>query len=220
METLRCLGKIFYNYVRLILYMICDCVFDWWNYFRLYVNKEEFKVDNVLFLFSSLVGLMINIYMLMVYWHYINFHCDCIFDVNSKDLYNNKILDWVELWLSVLELVLKDDIQSVIVFLYFASQLHLTGSPPGWIFVTFSACSIFAHFKRCICFITKLCACGEGEECCSCITFILCSAGSLASVKCFCFSRSCRFLSAAMMVKAASGAPNVNFRKISVRKTI
>lgn len=183
METFCCVGKTFY-YVGLILYMICDSLFDWSNYVLLYADKEEveeWKVDNFLFFFSSSVGLIINIFMLWVYGHYINFHCDCIFDVNSKDLYNNKILDWVELWLSVVELVLKDDIQSVIVFLYYASQLHLTGSPPGGIFIAFSVCNIFAHFKRCVCFFTKLCACGEGEEC-SCIKLILCLAGSLASV--------------------------------------
>ena len=68
METLCCLGKIFY-YVGLILYMVCDSLFDWLNFFRLPADKEEFKVDNLLFLFmlrflfmiSCVVGLFISL---------------------------------------------------------------------------------------------------------------------------------------------------------------
>ena len=124
METLCCLGKIFY-YVGLILYMGCDSLFDWWNYFRLYVNKEEFKVDKFLFFFSSSAGLVINIYMLMVYCHYIKFHWDCSLYGESKCRNKDHLrLNRLELWLSVLELVLKDDIQSVIVFLIYTRHLQ------------------------------------------------------------------------------------------------
>ena len=189
MGTLCCLGKVFY-YVALILYMVCDSLFDWWNYVRLYADKEEFdkdfKVDtcNILFLLSSIVGLVINIYLLMVYLHYIKFHWDCFFDGYSEcpHKYHLRLNRW-ELWLSVVELVLKDDIQSIIVFHIYAS--HLTGSRPGWYFTVFSACSIFAHLKRCVCFITKLCERGKGEEDAyehSCTKCIACSIGSLASV--------------------------------------
>lgn len=182
METLCCLGKTFY-YVGLILYMVCDSLFDWWNFVRLYADKEEFKVDKFLFFFSSSVGLIINIYLLRVYGHYIKFHWDCFLDGYCvRPCKDHLRLNRLELLLSVLELVLKDDIQSVIVFLIYAS--HLTGSRPGWYFIVFSACSIFAHFKRCVCFITKLCGCGKGEEDPyedSCIKCIACSTGLLAS---------------------------------------
>lgn len=128
---LSCLGKIFY-YVGLILYMVCDTLFDWWTLFdfvRPYADKEEFKVDtcNIPFFISSFAGLIINIRMLTVYWHYIKFHWDCFFDGYSERCYKDHLrLNRLELWLSVVELVLKDDIQSVIVYLIYAS--HLTGS--------------------------------------------------------------------------------------------
>lgn len=183
METVCCLGKILY-YVGLILYLVCDSLFDWWNFFRLYADKEDSKVDSVLFFLSSFVGLIINICMLMVYGHYIKFHSDCFLDGYSECPRKDHLcFNRLELRLSVVELVLKDDIQSFIVFLIYAS--NLTGSRPGWYFIVFSACSIFAHFKRCICFITKLCGCGKGEDdacedsCSKCIT---CSIGLLASV--------------------------------------
>ena len=135
MGTLCCLGKVFY-YVALILYVGCDSLFDWWNYVRLYAEKEEFgkdfKVDtcNILFLLSSFVGLVINIYLLTVYVHYIRFHWYCFFDGYSEcPLKYHLRLNRLELWLSVLELVLKDDIQSIIVFHIYA--LLLTGSRPG-----------------------------------------------------------------------------------------
>ena len=187
MESLCCLGKIFY-YVGLILYMGCDSFFDWWNwwnYSSLCADKEEFKVNNFLLLFSFFVGLVINIFMLWVYGHYIKFHCDCFLDDDSEGLYKDHLrFNWLELCLSVLELVFKDDIQSAIVFRIYASQLYLTGSRPGWYFVVFSVCSIFAHFKRCVRLITKLCGCGEGEEDArdhSCIYLTACVAGLLAS---------------------------------------
>lgn len=187
METLCCLGKILY-YFGLILYIVCDSLFDWLNCFLLFAEEEDFKVENLLFFFSSFVGLIINIYMLKVYGHYIKFHWDCFFDGYSECSYKDHLcLNRLELLLSVVELAFKDDIQSVIVFLIYAS--NPTGSRPGWYFIVFSACSIFSHFKRCVCFITKLCGCGKGEEdayeensCIKVIKCIGCSIGLLASV--------------------------------------
>ena len=163
--------------------MVCDSLFDWLNLFRLYADNEEFKVDKLVFFFSCLVGLIINICLLRVYGHYIKVHWDCFFDGYYEDPCKDDLrLNRVELWLSVLELVFKDDIQSVIVFRIYAS--HLTGSRPGWYFIVFSACSIFAHLKRCVCFITKLCGCGIGEDDSyedSRIKCIACLIGSVAS---------------------------------------
>lgn len=183
MEKLCCLGKILY-YVGLIFYLVCDSLFDWWNFFLLFADNEDFKVENFLFFFSSFFGLIINIYMLKVYGHYIKCHWDCFFDGYPECFGKDHLcLNRLELLLSVVELVLKDDIQSVIVFVIYAS--NLTGSRPGWYFIVFSACSIFAHFKRCVCFIAKLCGCGKGEEDTykdSFIKCIACSTGLLASI--------------------------------------
>ena len=137
METLFCLGKILY-YVGLIVYIVCDCFFDWWYCFRQFPDNEDIKVDKFLFLFSSVVGLLINFCLLRVYGHYIKFHWDCFLDGYSecpcKDHFD---FNRLELQLSVVELVLKDDIQSVIVFLIYSS--NLTGSRAGWYFIVFSA---------------------------------------------------------------------------------
>ena len=156
METLCCLGKMLY-YVGLILYTFYDSLFDLLNYLRIFADKEDFKVENLLFFFSFVVGLIINIFrMFMVYGHYIKFHWDCFLDGYSEcPRKDHHCYNRLELRLSVVELLFKDDIQSVIVFLIYAS--NLTGSRPGWYFIVFSALSIFAHFKRCVCFITKLC---------------------------------------------------------------
>ena len=160
--------------------MVCDSLFDWWSFSGLYADKEEFKVEYSLCFFSSIVGLMINICLLRVYGHYIKVHLDCLFDGYYEDPCKDDLrLNRLELWLSVVELVFKDDFQSVIVFLIYTS--HLTGSRPGWYFIVFSVCSIFAHLKRCVCFITKLCGCGKGEDEGSCIKCIACSIGLLAS---------------------------------------
>ena len=183
METLCCLGKILY-YVGLILFVVCDSFFDWLNFFCLYADKEEIKVDTLLFMLSCFVSLIINMWLLRVYEHYFKFHWDCFRDGYCVSPCKDHLrLNRLELWLSVLELVFKDDFQSVIVYLIYAS--HLTGSRPGWYFIVFSGCSIFAHFKRCVCFITKLCGCGKGEDDPyegSCITCIACLIGLLASV--------------------------------------
>lgn len=110
MEMVCCLGKILY-YVGLIFYLVCDFLFDWWNFFCLYVDKEDFKVDSVLFFFSFFVGLIIYICMLMVYGYYIKFYLDCFFDgyfeCFCKDYF---CFNRLELWFLVVELVFKDDI--------------------------------------------------------------------------------------------------------------
>ena len=129
METLCCLGKILY-YVGLIVYMVCDSLFDGWNCFRLFLDNEDIKVDNFLF-FSSVVGLIINFCLLRLYGHYIKFHWECFLDGYSECPYKDHFdFNRLELQLSVAELVLKDGIQSYIVFLIYAS--NLTGSRPGW----------------------------------------------------------------------------------------
>ena len=91
-----------------------------------------------------------------------------------------------ELWVSFLELFLKDDIQSGILFwAYNDSQGSFTSYPHEWVSIGFLVCSIVGHLKLCLCFITKLCGCGAGEECCPeeccCAKAFLCVIGSVGS---------------------------------------
>ena len=125
METLCCLGKMLY-YVALILYTFCDSLFDLLNYFRKFADKEDFEVEYLLFFFSSDVGLIINIRMLMVYGHYNKFHWDCFLDGCSECPRKDHLcFNRLELRLSVVELMFKENIQSVIVFLIYASNTRL-----------------------------------------------------------------------------------------------
>ena len=67
-----------------------------------------------------------------------------------------------ELWISVLELLLKDDIQSGILFWVCTSQSSF--KIHSRYFIAFSVCSVVAHLKLLICFVTKLCGLGAAEE--------------------------------------------------------
>ena len=91
-----------------------------------------------------------------------------------------------ELWISFLELFFKDDIQSGILFWAFnSSQGSFTSNPHEWVSIGFLVCSIVGHLKLCLCFITKLCGCGAGEECCPeeccCAKAFLCVIGCVGS---------------------------------------
>ncbi|XP_028402299.1 uncharacterized protein LOC114525266 [Dendronephthya gigantea] len=66
-----------------------------------------------------------------------------------------------ELFLSVAELVLKDDIQSGLLF--WVSRVFTFTHALSWHSLLFSLCSIVAHLKLFICFATKLFRLGEGE---------------------------------------------------------
>ena len=67
-----------------------------------------------------------------------------------------------ELVISVAELTLKDDIQSGLLF-WVSIAYHFTKSL-NWHSVLFSICSLIAHLKLFICFVTKLFHLGEGED--------------------------------------------------------
>ena len=84
--------------------------------------------------------------MILVYAHYIKYHWDCIrrrFLEGCKLLRDkkcNRRFNEVELLLSVMELLGKDNIQSGILIWMCISQPILT--PPSWQFITFSVFSV------------------------------------------------------------------------------
>ena len=119
--------------------------------------------------------------MIVTYRYYIKFHWYCIHHASYQsvkysddevsissdrgcDKKCNRTFVTLELWVSVLELVLKDDFQSGILYWIYTSQFIKTR--PGWQFIVLQTCSVIAHLKLGICFMAKLCGWGAGEEPC------------------------------------------------------
>ena len=199
MYMLLCKLKIFY-YVVLIAYHGCDVYFDWSNFLELFkdnkvsISRSSTSTNSSLvkpfFVSSCATGSLFSIIMIVTYGYYIKFHWYCIKHASYRavrysdgelsilsdrgcDKKCSRTFVALELWVSVLELFLKDDIQSAILFWIYTSQLIKT--KPYWRFFALQACSVIAHVKLGICFMAKLCGCGAGEEDC-------CDSGSCAKI--------------------------------------
>lgn len=206
---LCCWLKILY-YLGLILYHGCDVCFDWLNYRKLFEDDTVFGIlisassslDKcmIFFFISCVTGTVFSIIMIVVYGYYITFHWYCIhhasyrsakysdgefsiFSDRGCDKKCNRKFVALELWVSALELFLKDDIQSGILFWIYTSQFIKT--KPYWQFIVLQACSITAHLKLGICFMAKLFGWGAGEETCcdvSCAKILASVIGLMGSV--------------------------------------
>ena len=188
---LCCTLKIVY-YLLLIAYHGCDICFDWWNFREPFEdntvsgiltssNSSLKTVAKISFVISCATGTVFSIIMIVAYGYYIKFHWYCIhhasyrsarlsdgeFSISSDvrcDKKCNRTFVTLELWVSLLELFLKDLLQSGVLFWMYISQLIKTR--PYWYFLVFQACSVMAHLKLGICFMAKLCGCGAREEPC------------------------------------------------------
>ncbi|XP_020624815.1 uncharacterized protein LOC110062286 [Orbicella faveolata] len=149
---------------------------------------------------SCVTGTLFSITMIVAYGYYIKFHWYCIhhasyrsakysdgefsiFSDRGCDKKCNRKFVALELWVSALELFLKDDIQSGILFWIYNSQFIKT--KPYWQFIVLQACSITAHLKLGICFMAKLFGWGAGEETCcdvSCAKILASVIGLMGSV--------------------------------------
>lgn len=206
---LCCWLKILY-YLGLILYHGCDVCFDWLNYRKLFEDDTVFGIlisassslDKcmIFFCISCVTGTVFSIIMIVAYGYYITFHWYCIhhasyrsakysdgefsiFSDRGCDKKCNRKFVALELWVSALELFLKDDIQSGILFWIYTSQFIKT--KPYWQFIVLQACSITAHLKLGICFMAKLFGWGAGEETCcdvSCAKILASVIGLMGSV--------------------------------------
>lgn len=206
---LCCWLKILY-YLGLILYHGCDVCFDWLNYRKLFEDDTVFGIlisassslDKcmIFFFISCVTGTVFSIIMIVAYGYYITFHWYCIhhasyrsakysdgefsiFSDRGCDKKCNRKFVALELWVSALELFLKDDIQSGILFWIYTSQFIKT--KPYWQFIVLQACSITAHLKLGICFMAKLFGWGAGEETCcdvSCAKILASVIGLMGSV--------------------------------------
>lgn len=210
MYMLCCWLKIIY-YLGLILYHGGDVCFDWLNYRRLFEDNtisgilistsSSLDTCMIFFLISCVTGTVFSITMIVVYGYYVKFHWYCIHhasyqsarysDGESVSIFSDRGCDkkcnrtfvTLELWVSALELVLKDDFQSGILFWIYTSQFIKT--KPHWQSIVFQACNIIAHLKLGICFMAKLCGCGAGEETCcdgSCAKILASVIGFIGSV--------------------------------------
>ena len=190
-------------YIILICYHIVDLILDRWTFGVLLqdhkfsgvsVSKCEECTIKFLIGLSCSTGTLFSIALVVAYLYYIKHHLYCLKNasyspVNQSDdevspppdqKCDKKFVN-LELWISVLELFLKDAIQSGILFWVYSGSQSSATSNPGWMWIAFSVCSIVAHLKLCLCFITKLCGCGAGEELCPenlCKAKRLCSIGS------------------------------------------
>ena len=210
-----CKVKILY-YLGLIAYHGCDIYFDWSNFLELFkdnkvsisgslISTNNSRLVKIFFVISCVTGTVFSVIMIVAYGYYIEFHWYCINHASyrsanySDDEYSifsdrgcdkkcNRKFVTLELWVSVLELVLKDDFQSSI--LYYTSQFIKTR--PYWRFFAFQACSVVAHLKLGICFLAKLFGCGAGEEnCCdsgSCVKSLASVIGFIGSAVFLCLT--------------------------------
>lgn len=216
MYMLFCKLKILY-YLGLIAYHGCDVYFDWSNFRELFEDNKvsisgrlistNSSLVKIFFLFSCVTGSVFSIIMIVAYGYYIKFHWYCInhasyrsvsysdrefsilSDRGCDEKCNHKFVT-LELWVSVLELVLKDDFQSAILFWIYTSQLIKT--KPYWRFFVLQVCSVIAHLKLGICFMAKLCGCGAGEETCcdsgSCVKSFASVIGFIGSAVFLCLT--------------------------------
>lgn len=150
MYMLCCFTKILY-YMVLIVYHLYDIYFDC-NTLSLIYNDGTFAgattksvVVKGFFMLSFLFGFVCSIAIISVYLYYIKFHLSCICDGcdspgRSCDKKCNRRFVSAELVISLLELFLKDDIQSGILFSIVMSETIVT--PPIWQPVTSAICSV------------------------------------------------------------------------------
>jgi len=190
MYALCCKVKIFF-YLVLICYHVGDLVFDLYTFVVLLrdhkfsgvsISESQEHTIQILFGLSCITGTICSFVMIATYAYYVDYHCYCMNNA-SYDLVNysngaawfsldhrcdkkcNRTFVKLELWISVLELLLKDGFQSGILFWVYNGSQSSAASNPGWMSIAFSVCSIIAHLKLCLCFLTKLCGCGAGEDC-------------------------------------------------------
>ena len=192
MSAFCCTVKILF-YLILICYHMVDFGFDWNTFAVLLrdnkfsgvsISKSEESMIQILFGLSCVTGTIFSVAMIVAYKNYIKHHWHCMnnasFDLASHYSNGNvwfspdirgdkkchrKLVNF-ELWISVPELFLKDIIQSAILFWAHKGSQSSATSNPDWESIVFSMCSIVAHLKLCLCFLTKLCGCGTGEERC------------------------------------------------------
>lgn len=201
-------------YLVLICYHMVDLVFDWYTFAVLLrdnkfsgvsISKSQESMIRILFGLSCVTGTIFSFAMIVAYKYYIKYHRYYMksaryYRVNYSDdnvwfspehtcdkKCNRKYVN-LELWISFLELFLKDIIQSGILFWAYDVSPSSATSNPGLVSIFFSLCSIAAHLKLCLCFLTKLCGWGAGEDGATIMKAFLCIIGFGGSAICLCLT--------------------------------
>ena len=160
-----------------------------------FINATVFKGLPLLYpaAFTFTLWTVFGLTMMVVYGYYFKFHCNCIVNgctVSKHWCYKdvNKCFVSTELWMSLTELLFKEAIKSG--FLFWLYKSGSISSRPTLCSTTFwiAVCSVVAHVKVKICFVTKLFKCGKGEaKPHGGPKKLACVIGILGSVVCLCF---------------------------------
>ena len=185
-------GKICF-YFGLIIYHATDIYVDWSVYKELPSENSLIENDTnttgTIFLASCIGGTLTSIIIILIYGYYIKFHRDFLPSRNriqSEPCEINQRVITMELTTSLCELFYKELIHSSILFIAFDSDKH-----PSCVSETtkaFVACCIFGNIKLFVCFYTKLCGIGVGEEIKSIIKSIVCVVGCSGALLGLCFT--------------------------------
>ena len=184
--------KIFF-YVILIVYQTTDVYFDWAVYDELQSDisfvKNQKNTIGIVFLASCIAGTVMSIIMVFIYGYYIKFHRNFLPSRNAvwrEPTEINHSMVAMELTVSLCELFYKELIQSSILFITFHSGLKSTCVSRTT--KAFTLCCLFADVKLIVCFFTKLCGIGVGEEIKSVIKALVCSVGCVGALLSLCFT--------------------------------
>jgi hypothetical protein len=184
--------KIFF-YLTLIVYHATDVYFDWAVYDELqtdisFVRNEKNTIGSI-FLASCIGGTLISILMVVIYGYYITFHYSFLPSRNAVSREPgeiNRSIVTMELTVSFCELFYKELIQSSILFITFNSGLE--SACVSRTTKAFAVCCIFADVKLIVCFYSKLCGIGVGEEIKSVMKALVCTVGCAGALLSLCFT--------------------------------
>lgn len=180
-------------YICLISYHVFDC-YVYWRGYHVSKNDGEFivipKNDSIssgLYLLSCISGSVFSSSLVIIYCFYVCYHLSCVFgyiEDYTYESYNKRgcgdclsCFNNLELFISVLEFILKESIQSILFLLIHANIKCVISS----LTKAFAACRIGTQLKHLVCFSSKLFGCGSGEGCNSCVNGIFCFLGSVGS---------------------------------------
>ena len=182
-----------FSYSALIAYHATDVYLDWAVYEELqtdisFITNERNTTGSV-FLASCIAGTVMSILLVLIYGYYIKFHRSFLpsgNDVHREPPEINRSIVTMELTVSFCELFYKELIQSSILFIVFNSGVHTTCVSKTT--EAFTVCCVFSNVKLFVCFYSKLCGIGVGEEIKSLIKALVCSVGCMGALLGLCFA--------------------------------
>lgn len=174
-------------YLGLIVYHVADMYFDWRVYHEYMTSQssslipKDTKTSGVLFLVSCITGTLLSLLLIVVYCYYIKYHRSYLASSRGWISDCNPRVVLMESVLVFMELVCKDGIQSTLCLIaYYNFNINTDCIEVST--KAFVACSVIANSKLLVCFATKLCGIGTGEEVGSLFKCLLCFLGCVGSL--------------------------------------